>query len=532
MESLKNESDRIILGQDCVYSSDSSITGLNNNCLVVGTTGSGKTLSVSVPAILEADNKSLIITASKKTIVDTYSSLLKERGFDVQILNLAQPSNSTVGYDPLEYANSIRDINFIIRSLVYADPRKKHSHADPYFDDTAVSLGAAIAAYVKAKCSDKGFAEVANMIRTMKFRKYGDTFTTAYDELFEELSAELGEKNCRGEDYILRQDSKRPGQGGKDIKIPGCISGFGDEDYEDVQDAEKNGVSDKIEKSLSNLLETFEQFSADNDCSFEEFYDVGEDRDDNEDLIEDCGDETNSDEDDLIAYALGCWESFRTLPLRTGGCVYSSLSTVVDTLIIPEIRDIMQMKRTVNMRELANKKTVLFVITSPVNSSFNFFINLFYGHIIKELFEYAESLPEGRLPLPVHIICDDFATGGRINDFPEYISVLREKGISVTLLIQSESQLISMYGDNEATTILNNCDSYVYFGGMDLVTCKNISLRLNSPLEDVLYMPPGKEIVFRRGSRPVVTERYHIYEDERYKRAVCLHERSKKRGCR
>ena len=62
-------------------------------------------------------------------------------------------------------------------------------------------------------------------------------------------------------------------------------------------------------------------------------------------------------------------------------------------------------------------------------------------------------------------------------NFPEYISIFREKGISVTLLIQSESQLQGMYGRENATTIINNCDTYLYMGGMDLVTGRNISER-------------------------------------------------------
>ena len=46
-----------------------------------------------------------------------------------------------------------------------------------------------------------------------------------------------------------------------------------------------------------------------------------------------------------------------------------------------------------------------------------------------------------------------------------------------------------MYGSDDATTIINNCDTYLYMGGMDLKTGRSISERLNVPLEDVLYMP-------------------------------------------
>ena len=92
------------------------------------------------------------------------------------------------------------------------------------------------------------------------------------------------------------------------------------------------------------------------------------------------------------------------------------------------------------------------------------------------------------------------------------------------LLIQSETQLESIYGYHDAVTIINNCDTYVYMGGMDLSTCRKISERLNAPLEDVLYMPIGEEIIFRRGSRPVKTQRYDVLKNEMYQRMTVEHE--------
>ena len=80
----------------------------------------------------------------------------------------------------------------------------------------------------------------------------------------------------------------------------------------------------------------------------------------------------------------------------------------------------------------------------------------------------------------------------------------------------AESQLESMYGENEATTIINNCDTYVYMGGMDIKTCKNISQRLDKPLKKVLSMPLEQVVVFRRGEEPFVSRRYQILNDPLY----------------
>ncbi len=216
-------------------------------------------------------------------------------------------------------------------------------------------------------------------------------------------------------------------------------------------------------------------------------------------------------------FAYDCWQSFRQLPGRTANCVFGMLNTALDNTFSGDIRNVMRKEKSISFKDLGERKCIMFVTTSPVNPALSNFINLFYGDAVKELFEYAETFETGRLPVDVSILCDDFATGGTIPNFSEYISVMREKGISVTMLLQSESQLSSIYGQNAATTIIDNCDSYVYLGSMDLKTAENMSTRANEPLDEILSMPVGQEIVFRRGQKPQKTTRYNLYADKEYK---------------
>lgn len=212
---------------------------------------------------------------------------------------------------------------------------------------------------------------------------------------------------------------------------------------------------------------------------------------------------------DSTCFAVSYWKSFKNLPIKTAGCVFGTLNTTIDTIFSPELRKMM-----------ATKKTILFVTTSAVNPALHCFVNMFYAQAFKQLFEYAENRPDGVLPIPVHVLCDDFATGNRVLNFPQYISIFREKGISVMLLLQSESQLEQMHGTDNATTIINNCDSYIYLGGTDLRTAQNISLRLNAPLDEVLYMPIGQEVLFRQGQRSIVTRRYDIQKNDVYQKVT------------
>ena len=409
--------ERVILGQNVIYSTDCNETGLNNNVLVCGSSGCGKTMSISEPRLLETKHSSLVATVTKRRLVHKYKPVFVKRGYVVEDLNFIHPAESNVAYDPLQYIGSYSDITFLAESIVKANPRKDKSTADPYWDEAATSLLSAEIAYILMTKDNATFADVLELHDGINYEENGGKITTSLDRRFE---------------YLADKD-------------PGC-------------------------------------------------------------------------------FAVSCWKSFHQLPIKTASCVFGTLNTTMDTIFSPELRKMIASEKKIDFEKMASQKTVLFVSTSAVNPTLHCFINIFFAQAFKALFEYAESLPSGKLPIPVHVLCDDFATGSRILNFPEYISIFREKQISVTLLLQSESQLESMYGSDDATTIINNCDTYLYMGGMDLKTGRSISERLNIPLDEVLYMPIGQVCIFRRGQRPIITSRYDILKNEQYQQITRQYE--------
>ena len=57
-----------------------------------------------------------------------------------------------------------------------------------------------------------------------------------------------------------------------------------------------------------------------------------------------------------------------------------------------------------------------------------------------------------------------------------------------------------------------------------MVTGRNISERMNIPLDEVLYMPIGQLFILRRGQRPIITTRYNVEENETYQRITRRYE--------
>lgn len=132
---------------------------------------------------------------------------------------------------------------------------------------------------------------------------------------------------------------------------------------------------------------------------------------------------------------------------KTASCILSIVNNAYSSTFTESVLKNIRRGNTFNIEEMGQKKTVLFVLSSAMNKAAHRFINLFYVQVFKSLFEYAEKLDTGRMPRPVHVLCDDFCCGCVIKDMDSYISIMRSTGIDVFLLIQSEAQLRALYGD-------------------------------------------------------------------------------------
>ncbi|MFI3237584.1 MAG: TraM recognition domain-containing protein [Lachnospiraceae bacterium] len=136
----------------------------------------------------------------------------------------------------------------------------------------------------------------------------------------------------------------------------------------------------------------------------------------------------------------------------------------------------------------ANAKIGVFD-TSDTDRSMDLLANLFFTQAMNELCTYADEkcdATQNKLPVDVRFILGDFATNVRIDEFPRMIASIRSRGISTMLMIQSEAQLTADYGYDDKT-IIGNCDTYVYLGGNDVATAKEI-------INDILSKHTGKTV--------------------------------------
>ena len=165
----------------------------------------------------------------------------------------------------------------------------------------------------------------------------------------------------------------------------------------------------------------------------------------------------------------------------------------------------------IDIASIGRKKTVLFLNVSDTDHSLDPLVNLFYTQALQTLVSEADKRSNGQLAVPCRIIFDDFAAGTIIPDFDKVISVIRSRDIWVTILIQSFSQLDSLYSHSQSLTIQNNCDHIIYMGSNDLTSAEYIGTRAGKVPEEILSMDRSKEYFIEGGKKAMLVDKVLPY---------------------
>ena len=212
---------------------------------------------------------------------------------------------------------------------------------------------------------------------------------------------------------------------------------------------------------------------------------------------------------------------------------------------IKELRDIMT-EDELELDTMGDRKTALFLIMSDTDTTFNFAIAMLQSQLFNLLCDKADDLYNGRLPVHVRCLLDEFANIGQIPNFDKLIATIRSREISASIILQSQSQLKTIYKD-AADTIVGNCDVTLFLGGKEKSTLKEISELLGKETIDSLsqsenrgaqtshglsYQKLGKELMTQdeiavmdggkcilqlRGVRPFFSDKYDLTKHPRYK---------------
>ena len=236
--------------------------------------------------------------------------------------------------------------------------------------------------------------------------------------------------------------------------------------------------------------------------------------------------------------ALKYYKSYRSGSAKTLKSIQITLAARLEKFNLDSLAELTSTDE-LDLKSLGEKKVALFALIPDNDTSFNFLVSILYTQLFQQLFFVADKKYKGSLPVHVHFLMDEFANVSLPDDFDKILSVMRSRGVSVSIILQNLAQLKALF-EKQWESIVGNCDEFVYLGGNEQSTHKYVSELLgketidtnsygrsdglrgnfstNSQVagrelltpDEVRMLDNKYAIVFIRGERPVLDLKYDI----------------------
>ena len=402
------------------------------HALVIGSTGSGKTTTFINPMIqliaATSSGSSMIMTDPKGELFDLHSKYLKERGYDVMVLDLRDTYSSS-RWNPLdsiwdmyqEYASIGKDIT------VHRDRMADYS-------DLKRVDGEAASGDVWCEWNGKAYADLRHAQDDIGVAKQ-----RVYDEMYEDLNDLIA-----GICPITNDKDPLWEKGARSIVLATCLAML-----EDSQDERLNMTKEKfnfynLNKILTNSENNYE--------ALKNYF------------------EGRSSLSQAVALS-------RQVLAAAEQTMSSYMSITFDKLSIFNDLGICGLTSATDIRadQFASRPTALFLKIPDEKDTRHGLASLFILSMYKALIKVASAREDLSLPRNVYFIMDEFGNMPKIEKFDKMITVGRSRKIWFNMVVQSYSQLNNIYGEGVADVVKSNCGMKMFIGSNDIGTCKEFS---------------------------------------------------------
>ena len=236
--------------------------------------------------------------------------------------------------------------------------------------------------------------------------------------------------------------------------------------------------------------------------------------------------------------AVKYYRNYRSGSAKTLKSIQLTLASHLEKFNL-ESMALLTMTDEMDLPSLGERKVALFAIIPDNDTSFNFLVSILYTQLFQQLFYLADHKYGGRLPVHCHFVMDEFANVSLPDDFDKILSVMRSREVSVSIILQNLAQLKALF-EKQWESIVGNCDTFLYLGGNEQATHKYVSELLGKETIDINtygkssgrggsystnYQNSGRELLtpdevrmldnrkallFIRGERPVIDEKYDL----------------------
>ncbi len=201
---------------------------------------------------------------------------------------------------------------------------------------------------------------------------------------------------------------------------------------------------------------------------------VHEEDEDFKSILDELFNRLEAEEPDNLAVKQ--YNIFKLAAGKTAKSILISLAVRLEKFNLPQIASI-TMHDELDLASLGEKKVALFAVIPDNDSSLNYIVGMMYTQLFQELYYSADRIHNGRLPVHVHCVMDEFANVALPDEFDKILATMRSREISVSIIIQNIAQLKALF-DKQWESILGNCDEFLYLGGNEDSTHELVSKKL------------------------------------------------------
>lgn len=234
---------------------------------------------------------------------------------------------------------------------------------------------------------------------------------------------------------------------------------------------------------------------------------------------------------------------------KTAKSILVTASVRLAAFIFPQYAAMMQTDE-MDFASMGERKRAIFCVIPVNDGSMNYLVSMLLTQCFQQLYLRADEQYNGRLPMPVRVIQDEWANVAQPDSYPKVLATCRSYNIGINIIVQNIQSIKALYKD-EWEGIIGNCDTLLFLGGGNEPTSLEFVSKLlgketvhtrtrgqtkgRSGSSSVNYQQTGRDLMtpdeirmlptndallFIRGEKPVRDKKYDIKKHPNVRRTA------------
>ena len=234
---------------------------------------------------------------------------------------------------------------------------------------------------------------------------------------------------------------------------------------------------------------------------------------------------------------------------KTAKSILVTASVRLAAFIFPQYAAMMQTDE-MDFPSLGERKRAIFCVIPVNDGSMNYLVSMLLTQCFQQLYLRADERYNGRLPMPVRVIQDEWANVAQPDSYPKVLATCRSYNIGINIIVQIIQSIKALYKD-EWEGIIGNCDTLLFLGGGNEPTSLEFVSKLlgketvhtrtrgqtkgrsgSSSInyqqtgrdlmtpDEIRMLPTNDALLFIRGEKPVRDKKYDIKKHPNVRRTA------------